>query len=92
MRGINNLNQKLFFFPTAPEIFACVSDECVGYNFAVDWWSLGVCAYEMLALCRPYDIHSTTSICDVRALFNTPLTYPRHWSSGTVDLLSKVSM
>ncbi|EEB16680.1 RAC protein kinase DRAC-PK85, putative [Pediculus humanus corporis] len=74
----------------APEIFACVTDECVGYNFAVDWWSLGVCAYEMLSLSRPYDIHSTTSIGDVRNLFNIPLVYSKTWTHETVDLLSKL--
>ncbi|KAL0276731.1 UNVERIFIED_CONTAM: hypothetical protein PYX00_004241 [Menopon gallinae] len=74
----------------APEIFACVTDECAGYNFAVDWWSLGICAFEMLALVRPYDIHSMTSICEVRSLFSAPLSYPRHWSSAMVDLLSRL--
>ncbi|KAK6632997.1 hypothetical protein RUM43_012740 [Polyplax serrata] len=74
----------------APEIFACVTDDCVGYNFAVDWWSLGVCAYEMLALARPYDIHSTTSINDVQSLFHSPLIFPRSWTPGTIDLLSKL--
>jgi len=23
-------------------------NDCDGYSFAVDWWSLAVCAYEML--------------------------------------------
>ncbi|XP_054258397.1 serine/threonine-protein kinase 32B [Macrosteles quadrilineatus] len=74
----------------APEIFACVVDACVGYSFPVDWWSLGVTAYEVLARERPYDIHSATSISDVRALFGNPITYPKTWSAGFVDLISKL--
>jgi len=32
-----------------------------GYGFAVDWWSLGILAWETLAVERPYPLHSTTS-------------------------------
>lgn len=32
-----------------------------GYGFAVDWWSLGILAWETLAGERPYPLHSTTS-------------------------------
>lgn len=32
-----------------------------GYGFGVDWWSLGILAWETLAMERPYPLHSTTS-------------------------------
>lgn len=74
----------------APEIFACVVDACVGYSFPVDWWSLGVTAYEILARERPYDIHSATSISDVRALFNNTIHYPSSWSPELVELIARL--
>ncbi|XP_067011228.2 serine/threonine-protein kinase 32B [Anabrus simplex] len=74
----------------APEIFDCVADECVGYSYPVDWWSLGVCAYEMLNGARPYDIHSATSISDVRALFTVAIKYPPYWSLQLRELLSRL--
>ncbi|XP_015783089.1 serine/threonine-protein kinase 32B-like [Tetranychus urticae] len=46
----------------APEVFECALDRRTGYSFAADWWSLGVCIYEMISGSRPYDIHSTTSL------------------------------
>ncbi|CAH0554584.1 unnamed protein product [Brassicogethes aeneus] len=74
----------------APEIFDCAVDLCVGYSYAVDWWSLGVVAYEALARARPYDIHSTTSFQDVRILFQLGYEFPKKWSDGICDLLSKL--
>lgn len=44
----------------------------------------------MLRGCRPFDIHSNTSIQDVRILFQIGVEYPATWSDGIIDLLSKV--
>lgn len=45
----------------------------------------------MLRGCRPFDIHSNTSVDDVMNLFQVGVYYPSSWSEGVVDLLSKVS-
>ncbi|XP_073971338.1 serine/threonine-protein kinase 32B isoform X2 [Rhodnius prolixus] len=74
----------------APEVFGCAMDECAGYTFAVDWWSLGVTLYELLAKTRPYDIHSATSMSQIKSLFNNHVHYPAKWSTSVVDLLTKL--
>ncbi|KAI5693839.1 hypothetical protein M8J75_006492 [Diaphorina citri] len=48
----------------APEIFLVATDEVLGYSYSVDWWSLGVTLFEILARGRPFDIHSNTSVKD----------------------------
>lgn len=85
------LNQ-LFCIVVAPEVFSCAMDECVGYSFPADWWSLGVTAYELYCRTRPYDIHSNSSISDIRALYSYPVRYPSSCSTGFVQLLKRVTI
>ena len=72
----------------APEIFHSAANTTrglSGYSYPVDWWSLGVTAYELKTGYRPYEIHSRTSLSTVIALFSNseegqPPTYSSKWS------------
>lgn len=73
----------------APEMFT--SRKETGYSFAVDWWSLGVTAYELLRGRRPYHIRSSTSSKEIVNMFETAIvTYPSAWSQEMVSLLKKL--
>ncbi|CAD7084643.1 unnamed protein product [Hermetia illucens] len=74
----------------APEVFACALEEIAGYSYPVDWWSLGIVAYEMRAGGRPFIVHSCTPLTEVKNILNTAVHYPRYWSSNFVDLLSRL--
>ncbi|NXU49376.1 ST32A kinase, partial [Turnix velox] len=73
----------------APEMFN--STKPTAYSFAVDWWSLGVTAYELLRTRRPYHIGANTSPRDMARVFQTAMvTYPSAWSPGMVSLIKKL--
>ncbi|CAH7014604.1 Stk32a [Phodopus roborovskii] len=81
------LDEKLH--RATPEMFS--SRKETGYSFAVDWWSLGVTAYELLRGRRPYHIRSSTPSKEIVNMFETAIvTYPSAWSQEMVSLLKKL--
>ncbi|OPJ84022.1 serine/threonine-protein kinase 32C [Patagioenas fasciata monilis] len=75
----------------APEIFHSFLSGGTGYSFEVDWWSLGVMAYELLRGWRPYDIHSNNPVESLVQLFSTvSVQYSSAWSKEMVALLRKL--
>ncbi|XP_076980556.1 serine/threonine-protein kinase 32C [Tamandua tetradactyla] len=75
----------------APEIFHSFVHGGAGYSFEVDWWSVGVMAYELLRGWRPYDIHSSNAVESLVQLFSTvSVQYAPTWSKETVALLRKL--
>ncbi|XP_023393811.1 serine/threonine-protein kinase 32C [Pteropus vampyrus] len=75
----------------APEIFQSFVNGGTGYSFEVDWWSVGVMAYELLRGWRPYDIHSGNAVESLVQLFSTAsVQYVPSWSKDMVALLRKL--
>ncbi|XP_008946577.1 PREDICTED: serine/threonine-protein kinase 32C, partial [Merops nubicus] len=75
----------------APEIFHSFLNGGTGYSFEVDWWSLGIMAYELLRGWRPYDIHSSSPVESLVQLFSTvSVQYSSAWSREMVALLRKL--
>ncbi|XP_043453870.1 serine/threonine-protein kinase 32C isoform X1 [Prionailurus bengalensis] len=75
----------------APEIFQSFVSGGSGYSFEVDWWSVGVLAYELLRGWRPYDVHSSNAVESLVQLFSTvSVQYVPTWSKEMVALLRKL--
>ncbi|XP_011312359.1 serine/threonine-protein kinase 32A [Fopius arisanus] len=77
----------------APEIFMCTcgSSGVFGYDYSVDWWSLGVLAWETLEGVRPFHVlaHTTHSEA-LRIMQDGRPMPPSNWSKTTVDLLESL--
>jgi serine/threonine kinase 32 len=50
-----------------------------GYTWAIDWWSLGVTAYELLFHKRPFDGRSSEKM--TQSILKDPLRFPSDASS-----------
>lgn len=58
------------------------------YNKSVDWWSLGILIYEMLAGFTPFYDANTVKTYD--NILNLPLKFPNFFPDDVRDLLSKL--
>ncbi|CAD1474967.1 unnamed protein product, partial [Heterotrigona itama] len=76
----------------APEIYMCSCEEygVLGYGFAVDWWSLGILAWETLAGERPYPLCSTTTHREALQILQKERPTPADWSSTISELLDRL--
>ncbi|NWR13579.1 ST32B kinase, partial [Emberiza fucata] len=75
----------------APEVFQAFMDGAPGYSYPVDWWSLGITAYELLRGWRPYEIHSATPIDEILNMFKIErVHYSSAWCKGMIALLKKL--
>uniref|UniRef100_A0A8C5TG24 non-specific serine/threonine protein kinase n=1 Tax=Malurus cyaneus samueli TaxID=2593467 RepID=A0A8C5TG24_9PASS len=75
----------------SPEVFQAFMDGGPGYSYPVDWWSLGITAYELLRGWRPYEIHSATPIDEILNMFKIErVHYSSAWCKGMIALLKKL--
>lgn len=65
-------------------------DDIPGYDFAVDWWSLGIVAYELAAGRRPYDVHPQTPNKEVRLILIASPKWPSSWPPEFTQLIKQV--
>ncbi|KAK1882958.1 Serine/threonine-protein kinase 32A, partial [Dissostichus eleginoides] len=75
----------------APELFQTFEGSHPGYSFSVDWWSLGVTAYELLRGQRPYVMRSSTPANEILQTFHkVHPSYQAAWSLEMKSLLRKL--
>uniref|UniRef100_H2YXH7 Protein kinase domain-containing protein n=1 Tax=Ciona savignyi TaxID=51511 RepID=H2YXH7_CIOSA len=70
---------------SAPEIF-----QSSGYDYAVDWWSLGVTMYEVLRHKRPFHIEQNTTDEEIAVLHRDgSISFPVDWDQAVMNLFFK---
>uniref|UniRef100_A0A6Q2Z589 Protein kinase domain-containing protein n=1 Tax=Esox lucius TaxID=8010 RepID=A0A6Q2Z589_ESOLU len=75
----------------APELFLPYEGTHPGYSFTVDWWSLGVSAYELLRGQRPYIMRSSMPPNEILQMFHKVSPgYPAAWSPEIKSLIRKL--
>lgn len=73
-----------------PDYIAAEIIQTKGYNKSVDWWSLGILIYEMLAGFTPFYDSNTLKTYD--NILNANLKFPssKNFTPDIIDLLSKL--
>ena len=73
-----------------PDYIAAEIIQTKGYNKSVDWWSLGILIYEMLAGFTPFYDSNTLKTYD--NILNATLRFPssKNFTPEVIDLLSKL--
>ncbi|MCP9264116.1 putative ribosomal protein S6 kinase alpha-2 [Dirofilaria immitis] len=73
----------------APEVVERTTE---GYDEGVDWWSLGVIAFELLTGCSPFTVdgHSNTSRDIAKRILTKPVPFPRNFNKFALDFISRL--
>eukprot|EP00731_Ephydatia_muelleri_P020566 Em0013g293a len=72
----------------APEV---IHPGTKGYSYAVDWWSLGVSAYEMLRGQRPFHVEKGMTNDEIYAMLkHSHPTASAKWDENVCDLLQRL--
>ena len=71
-----------------PEYIAPEIIKGKGYGFEVDWWSLGILIYEMLAGYPPF-YDDDPSVVYEKILFGS-ISFPSHFSDDSRDIILKL--
>ncbi|OZC11596.1 kinase domain protein [Onchocerca flexuosa] len=73
----------------APEILLCSLGYLAGYDHRVDWYSLGICFYEMLMGRRPFEYAVHSSSQQILCLMSKSLmALPSQWPSDLISFIS----
>ena len=77
-------------FAGTPEYIAPEILLSVGHSYSVDYWSLGVVLYEMLAGKPPFSSYDGNFTTIVKLILDNKPFYPIYFSSEATDLISKL--